>query len=230
MATECTKPKVKRPLKRKAAESREEQNCPKLEISDDFKFLNGLIYLNSLLLNTADYRIPRYTLERFGNACDIIKVFPSLAVTKTADEFLKTCLDQSMWIKLISKPSIDPNFFKLMEFTKNRIHKLFFEPSQSNLKFCTPWLSKEKPRSVNESQKRPLKGKIYITISTRNSAKDDLLVVQETENCIGYMPPVFSAKATVAFPPICKGEVWTVGWIQALKKATQRTYCNLNEL
>ena len=78
------------------------------------------------------------------------------------------------------------------------------------------WPSKETPPSVLSSQKSSFGGKIYSSVSAKHI--DDSLVVQETEGRIGYLPSLFVAKATVAFPPVCEGEVWTVGWIQALTK------------
>ena len=89
----------------------------------------------------------------------------------------------------------------------------------SNVSLCSLWPNKEKPSSAVESHKYPLKGKIYSSISAKHCEMNNTLVFQETENNIGYMPMCFTAKATVAFPAICKGEVWTVGWIQAVTKA-----------
>ena len=56
----------------------------------------------------------------------------------------------------------------------------------------------------------------------RHSVKDDFVVFQETDSRVGCMPAVFDAKATVAFPPIVAGEIWMVGWIQAVKKEDRK--------
>ena len=87
-----------------------------------------------------------------------------------------------------------------------------------NFSLCSLWPSIEKPSSAVESHKYLLKGKIYSSISAKHCGTNDFVVFQETEKLIGYMPMFFSAKATVVFPPICQGEVWTVGWIQAVTK------------
>ena len=179
--------------------------------------------MNSLLISDVEFRMPRYSYERFGNSCDVIETFPSLS-DKQRQNILKTSLDLNTLERFeLNQPIEDPWLIKLKDVTETRIQRSAPKSTQCYLRQCTPWLSKEKPQSADKSQKNPLKGKIYASILTRNKVKDDLLVFQETETCMGYMPPVFSAKATVAFPPICKGEVWTVGWIQALKKA-DRTF------
>ena len=178
--------------------------------------------MNSLLISNVKFRMPRYSFERFGNSCDIIETFPSFSV-KQRKTFLKTSLDLNILERFELDEPVEEVLMKLMKVTDARIQQSAPKSKQCYLRQCTPWLSKEKPRSADKSKKNPLKGKIYASILTRNKVKDDLLVFQETETCMGYMPPVFSAKATVAFPPICKDEVWTVGWIQALKKA-DRTF------
>ena len=176
--------------------------------------------MNSLLISNVEFRMPRYSFARFGNSCDV--AFPSFGDSQRK-AFLKTSLNLSILKRFeLDQPIEDPWLIKLKDETEARIQRSVPKSTQCNLEQCTPWLSKEKPLSADKSQKNPLKGKIYTSILTRNRVEDDLLVFQETETCMGYMPPVFSAKATVAFPPICKGEVWTVGWIQALKKSDQK--------
>ena len=78
---------------------------------------------------------------------------------------------------------------------------------------------------MERSTSNTLVGKIYAGVVATHSSDDDFVVVQEAERRFGYMPPVFAAKATVAFPPICRGEVWTVGWVQALTGSSQMIAC-----
>ena len=182
--------------------------------------------MNPLLSKAVRLRIPNYSYARLANFSDVKKAFPSFDASQTVD-FLNTSFDTSLLKDLKRvKPIQDQNFLKIVKTTKERTNSLM----SAYRRGCSPWLSKEKPLSVIKCQKNPLKGKIYACISARHSAEDDYVVVQETENIFGYSPPVFSAKATVAFPPILKGEVWTVGWIQAMKKSDRSIYHNLKEL
>ena len=182
--------------------------------------------MNPLLCKAVRLRIPNYTYARLANLSDVTKAFPFFDASKTND-FLNTCFDTSLLKDLKrSKPIQDQNFLKIVTTTKKRTNS----SASEYCKGCSPWLSKEKPLSVGKCQINPLKGKIYACISARHSAEDDFVVVQETETLFGYSPPVFSAIATVAFPPICKGEVWTVGWIQAMKKSDRSIYKDSKEL
>ena len=214
---ECTNSVNGNKSNQKTEESKDEEDCS-VEKTNDLNFLNGIIYLNPVLQPTVRYRLPRYSYERFANSCDIVNAFPWVKDAETILKLLKSPIS--------NKPLSDPIIHRIKEATTMRIKQFAAVPT--NLKSCTPWLSKEKPLSAEESLKSPLKGKIYATVVTMHSAEDDLLVVQETETDVGYMPPVFSAEATVAFPPICKGEVWTVGWIQAMKKAKRTTFYDPN--
>ena len=197
-------------------------------------FMDDIVYLNPLLNSKLEFRMPAYSFERFGNVCDVKETFPSVKSSDMSQtrNFLETRLSQSLLetfdlLEPMEYPSV---ISKLMKGTESRILEIGEKPPQCDLHNCTPWLSKKKPLSSVKSLKSPLKGKIYISISLRHSAENDKVIVQETETCIGYMPPVFSAHATVAFPPICKGEVWTIGWIQAVTKFELDTYCGMEEL
>ena len=229
MATECTGSRLKNMFFKKKAASKD------VDLSNAEKFLDGIIYLNPLLNSKVEVRMPAYSFERFGNVCDVKKAFPSFKSSDMSQtrNFLETRLSQSLLKTFyVRKPLTEysSKISKLMKETESRILETGKKPPQSNLHHCTPWLSKNKPLSAVESLKDPLKGKIYTSISVRHSAENDKVAVQETETCIGYMPPVFSAHATVAFPPICKGEVWTIGWIQAITKAESSTYRGVKEL
>ena len=213
MLIECNGPEDENKREQNSSQNKNE------EISKEIEFLKGIIYLNPKLSRKVKYRVPRYSFKRFVNACDVKEAFPSYS-TSQVDSFLETFLDEYSLEQLTPSTKIShPKLKKLIEVTKARVHESTDIPEIFTRAFCSPWLSKEKPLSIDECQKSPLKGKIYACISARHSAEDDFVVVQETENLFGYSSHVFSAKATVAFPPICKGEVWTVGWIQALKKS-----------
>ena len=220
VATECAGI-LKNKLNQKMAANKH------VDVSNPDNFLEGIIYLNPLLNSEVERRMPGYSFGRFGNGRDVKKAFPDFEMSQTMN-FLKTPLCPSLLKKF--KPIKGSKISKLMKETESRILEIGEKPSKSDLHHCTPWLSKNKPLSSVESLKSPLKGKIYISISLRHSAENDKVIVQETETCIGYMPPVFSAHATVAFPPICKGEVWTIGWIQAVTKFELDTYCGMEEL
>ena len=99
---------------------------------------------------------------------------------------------------------------------KDRVHAEHGEILHTYMGTSSPWLRKEAPESVQTSEGSLLGGKVYVTMTT--GYRCDYLLLQETENHFGYMPPCFNVRATVAFPPVCKNEVWTVGFIQAVTK------------
>ena len=197
---ECTDPNLA---------NENEQNRSE-EALEDFNFLNGIMHLNTLLVPKIDLRMPEYSLGRFADACLVAKAYPSFDAAE-AEVLLGDKLDSNMLVTMIqaSKALLSSSCF----------------PSMSNMSLSSPWPSNKRPSSADECQNHPLKGKIYTVVKTRHTASsDDHVIVQETETRAGYISPVFSALATVAFPPICKGEVWTVGWIQALRKANIKEY------
>ena len=182
------------------------------------EFLSGIINLNPLLVNQVHLRMPNYRYKRFAEADDVIKVFPSANSTTTA-QVLNSHLDFRTLRDLEeNKPFGDEGFSNVFETVRERFHPFVPKQNYSDLSLCSPWLSKEMPSSAKNCINSSVKGKIYISVAVTHSSEDDFVVVQETESRIGFMPPVFAAKSTVAFPPICEGEVWTVGWIQALSK------------
>ena len=188
--------------------------------SEELEFLGGIVSLNPVLVKNVEKRMPKYKIKRFANACDVMKAFPTRREL-TADKILNTTLDSKCLSHLESSHPVE-DMSHLTETTKTRVNKLIKGGKQIDLSLCSPWLSKEKPRSAVQSKNIPLKGKIYSSVWVRHSVKDDFVVVQETYDRVGCMPAIFDAKATVAFPPICDGEIWTVGWIHALKKEDRK--------
>ena len=192
-------------------------------------FLDAKINLNPVLIKNVEQKMPRYQLKRFANACDVNACAKDYPFTRdlSTEEILNIDLDAECLNKLeLPQPAGD--IALLMETTKTRINKSVDIEKQVDLPLCSPWLSKKRPLSAKESENGSYKGKIYTSISVRHSVKDDFVVVQETDSRFGYMPPIFDAKATVAFPPICEGEMWSVGWIQACKKADRKLHYDQN--
>ena len=166
--------------------------------------------------------MPKYRNSRFANVCDVMKSLP-VSVNAEAKTFLDIPLDSSS-LKCLEtyQPQIKNSFLnKLLTATRKRIEGNFGTPmyyNYLNLSLCSLWLNKDKPASKTESSKSPLNGKIYASVSVRHSHVNKSLLVQEFETWVGNTMPIFAARATVAFPPICDGEVWTVGWIQGVTK------------
>ena len=175
-----------------------------------------------MLISNLERRMPKYRYGRFANVCDVIKLLP-VKVNAEAETFLDILLDSAS-LKCLEtyQPGIKNSFFKqLLTTTKKRIEgcgtPMYY--NHLNLSLCSLWLNKNKPASAIETSKSPLSGKIYASVSVRHSLEDKSLFVQELETCIGHTMPMLAARATVAFPPVREGEVWTVGWIQGVAKA-----------
>ena len=149
---------------------------------------------------------PRQFLKRKINEDNKTCTKPTENIPSDGDEFLNGLIYLNP--KLVRRVEERVPIYRALANSYNASH--------SNLPSCYLWPSKETPPSVLKSQICSFSGKIYSSVSAKHI--DDSLVVQETESRIGYLPSLFVAKATVAFPPVCEGEVWTVGWIQALKK------------
>ena len=168
-------------------------------------------------------RMPKYRYGRFANACDVTKAWPvDVSVRGIPPEtFLNLPVDglSLKSLKLCERIK-NPNLQHLLNTTIRRIDGFELQKHYQyiDLSFCSFWLNKDKPLSVIKSSKSPLNGKIYASVSVRHDVSDEYLFVQELETRFGYTSPMFAAKATVAFPPICHGEVWTVGWIQGVTK------------
>ena len=186
-------------------------------------FLSNKIKLNPKLVNKIQMRMPKYTFARFANPCDVTNTFRIMI--NEAEPLLNFHVSDATLDDLDNLDNLrDVDFAYLLLTVRHRFHQFVAMPLHSDLRWCTPWLSKERPASVKSST-NSLLGKIYVGIVTTHSSDADFVAVQEAERRFGYMPPVFGAKATVAFPPICHGEVWTVGWVQALSKSSQMIAC-----
>ena len=86
---------------------------------------------------------------------------------------------------------------------------------QKSVEDCIPWPSGPLPRSIRNSKKNILAGKIYASVSTvYNNKKDRRLLVQEGATRFGYYPHPFKVDGYVLFPPVKANEIWTVGYIQ----------------
>ena len=208
-------------------------------------FLHGLVYLNPELISNPEYRYPNYKFERFNNTCDVQRAFPTWSQTNVK-RFLKSKVNfrfnfYNVFEHDYNDP-LQPAFKRTFDATLNRVHRGAEIPTNSqnnmcDLSLCSPWLSKEQPKSVEQSKDNPGEGNIYINITATHSVADDYVVVQEKyeyssifiQNLIGYCPSAVLVKATVAFPPICEGEIWTVGWIHAVKKDLTECFSDRNE-
>ena len=186
-------------------------------------FLSGKLKLNPRLVNRLQTRMPRYRYARFADACDVTNTF---SMVDDAEPILNDQIDDFTLddVDNLQDPR-DVSFGRMILSAMKRFHRFVPVPDHSDLRRCTPWLSKERPESVEISTKRRFEGNIYVGVVTTHTSHDDFVAVQELGGGFGFLPPVFGAKATVAFPPICKGEVWTVGWVQAVTKASKVVAC-----
>ena len=178
-------------------------------------------------VNPVKSRMPKYQYKRFANPIHFKNCFPHEETLLSLDSFV----DESSLKYLKNKRRVlnNASFRKLLGTVEQRFHQIIPKPKHYDLSLCSPWLSKKRPMSVKNCRNRPHEGKIYIGATVTHSSDDDFVAVQEAEeDLIGYMPPIFAAKATVAFPPICEGEVWTVGWVQTLTKSSMIKYCDNN--
>ena len=195
----------------------------------DCDFLHNVVNLNPLLVKNKEPMMPKYKLKRFANTGDVYSAYAIDVFFKNLDT--KTILNKHVSTNTLENlengDPIENLEFSFLQFkTEERISRDYGNGygRGANISLCTPWLNKEKPRSVTESRNNLLNGKIYASISVNHSVSDDFLYVHETETKIGYINPLFAAQATVAFPPVCEGEVWTIGWIQAMTKCETTTH------
>ena len=167
--------------------------------------------LSALRINKLSNKIPTYKYKRFANACDVRKTFPKEDTYSILNREVK-----NFWLEHNIDQIPNKEFKNLLTMVKKRFHKQISQPSPE-MSHCSPWLAKKIPLSVKNGRSSPLESKIYFGVTIYHSSNKYFVVVQEAgEDQIGYMPPIFAAKATIAFPPICEGEVWTVGWVQTL--------------
>lgn len=227
VAVECTD--IEKYLKRKTVEV----ETAELEY-EKAAFTHGLIYLNLELLSNPVRRYPSYRFKRFNNKCDVEKAFPKLNPTQVKEFLNKNVNFRFNFYDVFEHQYNDPlhpDFMRTFDATLDRVHHAAEIPTNSennlcDLSQCSPWLSKEKPKSVKQSEDNPGEGNIYTNITAYHNVANDYVVVQEKyeynsifiQNFIGYCPSAVLVKATVAFPPICEGEIWTIGWIQGVKK------------
>ena len=174
-------------------------------------FRNGIINLNPLLRRNVEHRLPRYTIGRFANVRDVQRVSP-----RSSNEVIKNILKifyDSGCLNIKQQKQI-------VEEARNRVHQSIEKPipsKQFDLSACSPWLSKEKPLSARPILNNPMKQTIYTSISALHSVENDFIQVEDTDMSFGYIYSGILIKATVAFPPVCEDEIWTVGWINALE-------------
>ena len=200
---------------------------------DDLGFIHGLIYLNPVYKCGLVLRLPNYRMERFSNACDVRKALPD---SEIMDTLMKSANAKSVNMSdLWYRNNDDSDFKKVFAAAFDRIHRDKELPSFTedfNLSECSPWLSKAEPLSVVqsiESRKGKERANIYTNIRALHSVQDDYIVVQETEGKpFGYSTSALVVKATVAFPPICEAEVWTIGWIQGVTTNLSSCYFDDN--
>ena len=178
-------------------------------------------------VNPIKSRMPNYKYKRFANPIDLKNCFPHEETRPSLDNFVDESTLKELKIKC--KSPKNKGFKNLLRTVDQRFHQVVPKPMHYDVSLCSPWLSKKRPVSVKNCRNMPFEGKIYIGATVTHSSDDDFVAVQEAgEDVIGYMPPIFAAKATVAFPPICEGEVWTVGWVQALTSSSMIKSFNNN--
>ena len=178
-------------------------------------------------------RYPRYRFERFCNSCDVRTAFPEQA--EQVEGVLKNRVDFTFNFYEVFRHGFEDlpraTFLRVFGATLERIHGESEIPKNSennlcDLSLCSPWLCKDEPESVKHSKNNPEEGNIYVNITAIHSVADDYVVVQEKyerlhsdePDMVSFCPSAVLVKATVAFPPICHGEIWTVGWIQGIKE------------
>ena len=197
--------------------SREEQ---------ELKFLNGLISLSKNFFYPRVSRIPKYLMSRFYDVNDHkLKINKNLryilSFEETLDQYQQAC-------EKFNYREIEENSnLRHMSICLNRIHNVNKEHFCSTLKLCSPWPDIKAVENLEKNKSKD-ECKIYSSLGViyRNDPKVRL-VVQESEDWFGYSPDIFKAYATVLFPPIGKGEIWTIGFVQGVtKNFMERSYKN----
>ena len=231
--TECTE--TSGCLKRKKAEHKPvnlDLNSL-VKIDNDEGFLTGINDLNPYLICNIEQKSPDYPIGRFCEYCDVKTVFP-----EATEPQIESTLNKRMGFNstnLLSHNDIRVIVFKqIFKAATERTYPLptsKLNDQNFDLTLCSPWPSKKEPESVTKSKREPEKGKIYTNIQATHKVADDFVVEQETEDGekFGYVTSPVLIKATVAFPQICEGEIWTIGWIQGLTKGLMGCYYEQNE-
>ena len=212
-------------LIRKTSERKYDETGVFIFNSKDEDFIHGNIKLNPALICKIEKRCPIYRMERFCKYCDVQKALPRLSPAKLSDIYkskVSGCFNMFNLLKQRSKDNDEKTFKKVFKTTRDRIHSATKKPKYSekfDLSYCSPWLSKAEPLSVTNSKAYPEKSNIYTNITATHHVDDDFVVVQESgEERFGFSNSAILVRATVAFPPICQSEIWTVGWIQGVTK------------
>ena len=200
---------------------------------DDWKFLNGVIDLNPYLVCNLEQRSPDYPIGRFSEYCDVQTAFPE-ATESQIESTLKKKMGFNSTNLLSHNDPRTVGFKKIFNATIERTYQMStanLNDQNFDLTLCSPWPSKKEPESVTKSKNDQEKGKIYTNIQATHKVADDFVVEQETEDGerFGFVTSPVFFKATVAFPEIGEGEIWTIGWIQGLKKAFFGSYFEQNE-
>ena len=200
---------------------------------DDKSFIDGLIVLNHLLVCKIEQRSPDHPIGRFSEYCDVQTAFPHLTKPQ-----IERALKEKVGFHrtdLLNHEDLHVTAFK--RIFNAAIERTYLLPTASlneqdfDLTLCSPWPSKEEPESVTESKNDPRKGQIYTNIQATHRVADDFVVEQETEEGekFGYVTSPVLFRATVAFPEIREGEIWTIGWIQGIKKGLAGCYFERDE-
>ena len=176
-------------------------------------------------------RMPKYTVSRFFDADEVKDVRGAKTWIKNMKSFPNTRIwDYDLTRLARGEGFLDP---KLKFLTSNTYKKSIHQHSKVRNPFCSPWLSKLKPISSTKAHDDPVGGTIYSSVEMYyKEPRDNYVFVQENKDTFRYMPLWMVATGTVAFPRVKENEIWTVGWVQAVKNESlvQSTYKNSNDV
>ena len=160
--------------------------------------------------------MPKYTVSRFDNDDD----------AKEAESLLKACnvlrprpetpLSEYELAKLSYGQGFIGSYLKILAYTRSK-HDVY-RNSKLEVPFCSPWPSKSAPASSISNDECPLGGKIYCSVQMfYGEESDNYVLTRETREIFCYQPFWMHATGLVAFPRVKRNEVWTIGWVQAIK-------------
>ena len=86
--------------------------------------------------------------------------------------------------------------------------------------FCSKWFDKGIRTSSLNSAKN-----VFVAVETRWKMNQTKMIYASDDEITAHSG-AFEALGYVAFPPISKGEIWSIGWIQGVKKKSTSNYAD----
>ena len=180
------------------------------------RFMDSFVKVTPLVMDTDEFRVPRYTVSRFDSDRDFAEARPVLERRGVLRPHAEFPLGENELVGLSRGQGFSSNYLKTLADVRSERDP--HRRSKLKVPFCSPWQNGSAPLSSITNGERPLEGKVYCSVQVYFSG-DDYVLSQENEGIFCYQPFWTHATALVAFPRVEENEVWTVGWVQGISKS-----------